>query len=68
MWKRIDNPWEPREAPTIEHGARFIHFILGWRSLDIKSCTGQMVFYVAKNVYDVPRLLKTCFMFPWGRV
>ena len=26
--KRIDNPWESREAPTIKHGARFIHFIL----------------------------------------
>ena len=32
------------------------------------SHTRQIVFYVAKNVYDVPRLHKTCFMLPWGRV
>ena len=33
-----------------------------WSSVDINSCTGQMVFYVAKNVYDVPRLFETCYV------
>jgi hypothetical protein len=28
MWKRMDNPWELREALTMEHKSYFIHLIL----------------------------------------
>ena len=31
------------------------------------SRTGQTLCYVAKNVYDVPRLHNTCVMFYWER-
>ena len=34
-------------------------------SFQLFSRTGRMVLYVAKNMYDVSRLHKTCFMLPW---
>jgi hypothetical protein len=39
----------------------------GTKDPNIQSRTRQMVCYVAKNVYDVPRLYKTCLMLSWER-